>query len=222
MVDDVRLSLGLYDVGEAARLVDLPEQTFHRWAKGYSGGAPLLHMLDRDARRESSVPFIALAEAWVLNGLRKAGVKPHKIRPGLDELKRQFGDEYVLMAPELATDGVDLLWDFSKTTSGAGLIEARTGQQVMRAIVADYLEYLNFGSDRLPVSLKLKVAMPSEVEVNPNHQFGRPYFVGSGTRLADVANMIKAGEDVETAAEEHGITVDDARAAARILLGHAA
>ncbi|MGI9003685.1 MAG: hypothetical protein ACR2GH_18870 [Pseudonocardia sp.] len=90
-IDDVRLSTGLYDLREASRLIDLPEQTFHRWAKGYEHGAPLLHMLDRDARRESSVPFIALAEAWVLDGLRRAGVRPRKIRPGLDELKREFG-----------------------------------------------------------------------------------------------------------------------------------
>jgi helix-turn-helix protein len=59
-VDDVRLCAGLYDICEAARLIDLPEQTFRRWARGYEHGAPLLHMLDRDARRESSVPFIAL------------------------------------------------------------------------------------------------------------------------------------------------------------------
>lgn len=131
-VDDVRLSAGLYDIREAARLIDLPEQTFHRWARGYGHSAPLLHVTDRDARRESSVPFIALAEAWVLDGLRRAGVRPRRIRPGLDELKRQFGSEYVLMAPELATDGVDLLWDFSRTTAGAGMIEAWSGQHVIR------------------------------------------------------------------------------------------
>ena len=118
VTDDVRLTVGLYDLSEAARLIALPEQTFRRWAKGDGRGAPLLHMLDRDARRESSVPFIALAEAWVLDGLRRAGVRPAKIRPALDELQRQFGAEYVLMAPELATDGIDLLWDFARTRAG--------------------------------------------------------------------------------------------------------
>lgn len=222
LTDDVRLSAGLYDVREAARLIDLPEQTFRRWAKGYERGAPLLHMLDRDSRKEASVPFIALAEAWVLNGLRRAGVRPHKIRPGLDELKRQFGAEYVLMSPELATDGVDLLWDFSRTDAGAGMIEARSGQHVIREIVTDYLTYLTLGPDNLPESLRLQVAMPSEVIVNPRRMFGQPVFVGSGARMADVANMIRAGESSETVAAEHGVTVEDVRAAARVLLGHAA
>ncbi|MGH3439647.1 MAG: helix-turn-helix domain-containing protein [Pseudonocardiaceae bacterium] len=48
-IDDVRLSAGLYDIREAARLIDLPEQTFHRWARGYEHSGPLLHMTDRDA-----------------------------------------------------------------------------------------------------------------------------------------------------------------------------
>lgn len=60
-----------------------------------------------------------------------------QIRPGLGELKREFGAEYVLMAPELATDGIDLLWDFSRTEAGAGMIETRSGQHVIREIVAD-------------------------------------------------------------------------------------
>jgi uncharacterized protein (DUF433 family) len=222
--DDVRLTAGLYDIGEAARLVNLPQATFRRWAMGYESGAPLLHMLpDRDARRESSVPFIALAEAWVLNGLRRAGVRPNKIRPGLEELKRQFGgSEYVLMAPELATDGVDLLWDFSRTQAGSGMIEARTGQHVFREIIVDYLKYLTMGSGNLPESLRLQVAMPSNVVVDPHRMFGQPIFVNSGARMADIANMIKAGEDTDTVAFEHGVTVEDVRTAARVLLGHAA
>jgi hypothetical protein len=98
-----------------------------------------------------------------------AGVRPRKIRPGLDELKRQFGAEYLLMAPELETDGVDLLWDFSRTKADEGLIEARSGQHVIRKIVADYLAYLTLGADNLPESLKLQAAMPSEVVVSPRH-----------------------------------------------------
>jgi uncharacterized protein (DUF433 family) len=52
--------------------------------------------------------------------------------------------------------------------------------------------------------------------------FGQPVFVKSGARMADIANMIKAGEDSETVAAEHGVTVEDVRTAARVLLGHAA
>jgi len=120
------------------------------------------------------------------------------------------------------TDGVDILWDFSRTKAGAGMIEARSGQHVIREIVADYLTYLTLGPDNLPESLRLQAAMPSEVIVSPRRMFGQPMFVKSGARMADIANMIKAGEDSETVAAEHGVTVDDVRTATRVLLGHAA
>jgi len=61
------------------------------------------------------VTFIALAEAHVLDALREAGVRPQRIRPALDRLQELFGREYVLAAKELATDGIDVLWDFSRT-----------------------------------------------------------------------------------------------------------
>jgi uncharacterized protein (DUF433 family) len=98
---------------------------------------------------------------------------------------------------------------FPRTEAGEGLIEARAGQHVIREIVAGYLTYLILGEDNLPESLRLQAAMPSEVVVRPRHMFGQPVFVRSGARMADIANMIKAGEDSETVAAEHGVTVED-------------
>ena len=48
--------------------------------------------------------------------------------------------------------------------------------------------------------------------------FGREYVLAA----VDVAAMMKAGESAETVAEEFGISIGDARTAARILLGRAA
>lgn len=92
-------------------------------------GKPLLHAREPDGL--PSATFITIAEAHVLDALREAGVRPHKIRPGLDALKKEFG-EYALVAQELATDGVDLLWDYSKTEEGRELLVPETRQQVFR------------------------------------------------------------------------------------------
>jgi uncharacterized protein (DUF433 family) len=40
--------------------------------------------------------------------------------------------------------------------------------------------------------------------------------------MVDIANMIKAGENFETVAAEHGVTIEDVRTATRVLLCHAA
>jgi len=92
----------------------VPQATFHRWARGYEKGGPLLHVRAPVAIG-LPVTFIALAEAHVLDALRSAGVRPRKIRPALDELKKQFG-EYVLVARELATAGRTSTG--SRTTAG--------------------------------------------------------------------------------------------------------
>lgn len=218
---DVRFSRPLMTMSDAGRHLGIPQQTFHRWAKGYEHGGPLLHVIDAESVRRASVPFIALAEAWVLEGLRKAGVRPRRIRPALAKLQREFGREYVLVSPALATDGIDVLWDFSKTEAGADLIEGGTGQAVIREIVQDYLGYVGFAADDYPDHLDLKPFEPTKVVIDPYRSSGQPIFPGSGARVANVAAMLKAGESPDIVAEEHGIGIDAVRSAARVLLGRA-
>jgi uncharacterized protein (DUF433 family)/transposase-like protein len=222
MDEDVRFSRPLMSMADAARHLGIPQQTFHRWARGYERGGPLLHVAEPESIRRASVSFIALAEAWVLEGLRQAGVRPQRIRPALEQLQREFGREFVLVSAALATDGISVLWDFSRTKAGAGLIEGRTGQTVIREIVQDYLKYVGFAADGYPNLLELKPFEPSKVVVDPYRSSGQPVFVASGAKVANVAAMLKAGEDPGVVAEEHGVGIDAVRAAARVLLGRAA
>lgn len=221
-MDAIRTRTGLLNQSDAARFLDIPQQTFNYWARGYERGRPLLHVLPQPEHRQATVPFVAMAEAYVLDALKAAGVKPRKIRPALLRLQQEFG-EYVLVAPELATDGIDVLWDFSKTSpEGEGLIEGSSGQRVIREIVTDYLQYVVRDEDGYPSMLRLRRWLPSRIVVDPRRSFGQPIFEESRTRVADVAAMVKAGEDFEVVADELGVTLDDVRTAARILVGHAA
>ncbi|QSB13832.1 DUF433 domain-containing protein [Natronosporangium hydrolyticum] len=162
-----------------------------------------------------------MTEAHVLDGLREAGVRPDKIRPALDVLAREFGHEYVLIAPELATDGVEVLWDFSRSRAGSGLIVAESGQHVFREIVDDYLYYVHRDDHGAPEVLELRHWHPAKVIVDVRRSFGQPIFATSGVRVADVAGMLKAGDDAEIVADEFGIGIEDVRTAARLLLGRA-
>lgn len=218
-MDDLRFNVGLLDMTDTARFLGIPRATFHRWARGDRAGSPLLHVLDAPPRK-AQVPFIAVAEAHVLEALRLAGVRPAKIRPALKRLQDEFGREYALLSPNLATDGIDVLWDFSQTSEGLGLMAGHTGQLVMREIVKDYLRYLTWADDGYPRALELRHCQPSKVMLDPYRAFGQPFFEGSRARVWDVANMLKAGEDPQVVADEHGVSIDDVRTAARVLLGH--
>ena len=110
---------------------------------------------------------------------------------------------------------------FSRTDAGAGLIEGSTGQTVMREIVQDYLRYVGFASDDYPDRLELKPFEPTKVIIDPYRSSGQPVFAGTGTKVANVAAVLKGGEDPGIVAEEHGIGIDHVRSAARVLLGRA-
>lgn len=220
-MDDARFSTGLLDMSDAARFLGISRSTFHRWATGYERGGPLLHVLPAE-RRVARVTFIGIAEAHALEALRQAGVRPERIRPALRKLQEEFGREYALVARNLATDGIEVLWDFSRTSEGEGLMAGATGQMVMREIVEDFLRYVEWADDGYPSALHLRNCQPSKVVIDPYRSFGQPFFEGSRTRVQDVAAMLKAGEDPNVVAEEHGVSIDDVRTAARVLLGRAA
>lgn len=44
-MDDIRTRRGLLNQSDAARFLDIRQQTFNRWARGYERGRPLLHVL---------------------------------------------------------------------------------------------------------------------------------------------------------------------------------
>lgn len=220
-VDDIRFAQGLLNTSDAARYLGIPRTTFREWATAGANGPPLLHTLE-SSPRSASVTFIALAEAYVLDALRDAGVRPQKIRPALDRLQKEFGRRYVLVAKELATDGIDVLWDFSRMPEGEGLIEGATGQRVMREIVEDYLQYLTWADDGYPQFMELRRFLPSKVLIDPRLAFGQPIFAASRTRVGDVAAMLKAEEDPEVVADELGVSLEDVRTAARVVLGRRA
>lgn len=219
---DIRFTHGLLNASDASRYLGVPRSTFREWATAGEHGPALLHTLEPRQERTAYVTFIALTEAYVLYALRDAGVRPQKIRPALRRLQKEFGRPYVLVARELATDGIDVLWDFSRSPEGEGLIEGATGQRVMREIVEDYLQYISWADDGYPHVMELRKFLPSKVFIDPHRSFGQPIFSGTRTRVGDVAAMLKAEEDPEVIADELGVSLEDVRAAARVVLGRSA
>lgn len=220
-MSDPRFDVGLLDISDAARFLGIGRGRFHRWAHGYAHGAPLLDVVPA-APGQAQVTFIAMAEAHVLEALSTAGVRPARVRPALNRLAAEFGRDYVLASRNLATDGIDVLWDFSRTSEGEGLMEGHTGQMVMREIVEDYLTYVTWADDGYPSMLQLRNCQPSKVVMDPYRAFGQPIFAGGRARVRDIAGMLKAGEDPQVVAYEHGVSIEEVRTAARVLLGHAA
>lgn len=69
---DPRVSVPLYTIAEAAQYVGLPYSTLQSWVNPGGDREPLVTSLTRTGY-EASIPFIGLAEAFVLQAVRGAG-----------------------------------------------------------------------------------------------------------------------------------------------------
>ena len=99
----------------------------------------------------ASVPFVGLAEAYIVAAFKKAGVPMRRIRPAVSWLQDQIGLRQALASQRLQTDGAEVLWDFGRRSGEPadqdlvdGLVVVRSGQQVFRPAVRDYLTMVTY------------------------------------------------------------------------------
>ena len=226
-----RFGTPLYTVAEAARYLDVPDSTFRSWTHGYHrrssdraevSGAPILTTVARTAAQGPVIPFIGLAEGLVLTALRRSGVALQRIRPALSRLAADFGLEHALASRRLYTDGAEVLFDYADDedpgTARAvrSLVVVRNGQRVFNEVVEAYLQRVEYGQDGYPRLIELPAYAVAKVVVDPDRGFGQPIFRRGGARLEDALAMFRAGESLETVADEYGIPLNQLEDAARI------
>lgn len=218
-----RFGAPLYTVAEAARYLDVPDSTFRSWTHGYHrhnpgrpdvSGEPILTTVPKTSSQGPVIPFIGLAEGLVLTALRRSGVTLQRIHPALSRLATDFGLEHALASRRLYTDGAEVLFDYADDedpdTARAvrSLVVVRNGQRVFNDVVAAYLKRVEYGPDGYPRLIELPAYAVAKVVVDPDRGFGQPVFRRGGARLEDALAMFRAGESLETVAEEYGIPLD--------------
>ena len=203
----------LYTVGESARYLDVPVSTFRNWAHGYPYrrtdgreiiAPPVLTTVPSSARRRPVVPFIGLAEGYVLTAIRRSGVPLQRVRPAIERLDVELGLAHALASRRLYTDGAEVLYDYATSGHDEGVAEAvrdlvvvRNGQRVFNEVVAAYLKRLEFAADDYASMIRLPAYGVAELIVEPSRGFGQPIFARGGARLDDALALFRAGEPLE-------------------------
>ena len=195
--DDPRVNVPLYTIAEAAQYVGLPYSTLQSWVRPGGGKIPLITSLERKGY-EASIPFIGLAEAFVLQAARSAGVPRHRIRPGVEAVKAELGLEHALASQALYTDGAELLVQYA--ADDEDLEVARTRQRQLTQTVKHQLQLITYGGDGYAERLQLPGYGPADVVVDPRVAFGYPVVKRTGTRVKDVLERFWAGENLRTIA----------------------
>lgn len=230
---DPRFEVPLYTLAEAARALDVPPATFRAWTRGYVHtrpdgrevrGEPVISDV-RSPAGAATIPFIGLAEGFVLTAIRKQGVPLQRIRPALRALQIEMGLDHALASRQLYTDGAELLFDYANKTGDSTaqeLVVVRHGQRVFTDVVEAYLKRVTFADDGFALRLQLPQYKVAKVIVDPRFGFGQPAFLRGRARVADVLSRFWAGEPLRDLAEDFGVPAVDLEDVVRVASRRAA
>jgi uncharacterized protein (DUF433 family) len=226
-----RFDTPLYTVAEAARFLGVPSATLGNWARGYQVtfrsrkpvvGRPIVTSLSAD-RNFPSIPFIGLAEGFVVLAFRRAGVSLQHIRKAVTALEKGVGLQHALASKRLFTDGASVLYDYAESENDEELLtHVVTQQRVLAEIVRDYLKLVTYGTDGWPQELISPATPQPVVVIDPERGFGQPIFIRGGVRVEDVLDRWRAGEPLAEVAHDFGVPPQDVEAALRGALPAAA
>lgn len=214
MLENDVFTTPLYSQAEAAWIVGVPTNTFRNWAHGYAYKTTTERIVSKDPlitlapeHNRMRVPFLGLAEAYVLDALRLAGIPMVRIRPAVESLKQGMGLSYALLSERLMTDGVEVLYDYIGDEAEAaqgkvGLAVVRGDKQVVfREVVEQYLRSVTY-EDGFITSLEPRRFGDGVLSVNPRVNAGQLSFADSGVRVEDVLRRIRAGEPLRDVAHD--------------------
>lgn len=226
-MNDLRFDVPLYTFTEASKYLMVPRPTLITWAQGYERrptngpvrkSEPIITALPRTVIGNARLPFVGIAEAYVLSAFRRAGVPMQRIRPSLDWLLKNVGP-HALASRDLFTDGAEVLWRFAQDSGEGspddevvrGLVVPRSGQYVFKDIVEHYLQQIRYVDDNFASVIRLPQYGDANVVLDPHRGYGQPVFDGSGVRVADVLGPLRAGATFQSVADDYGVTEDQLR-----------
>ncbi len=211
--DDIRFRTPLYTISEAARYLGMPASTLKYWAHGRGDIPPIVTTAAAERRGEPVLPFIGLAEAFVVVAFRRSTgfrIPMQYIRRALAAVDEDIGVEHALASRRLYTDGATLLIEHGKDDQGAAMLaEAVTRNYIFTGVVEDYLRRITFARDGWATRLILPVTERRLVEVDPHRASGQPLTVAGGARVVDIVDRFRGGEAPDFIAVDFDVPVND-------------
>ncbi len=213
---DIRFSVPLFTIDEAARHLGLARSTLQDWTRREAGPAPLVHRLQPESPRAASLPFVAMVEAHMLRGFRELGLTPGELRKSVSRIRRIAKDEYALATRRVATDGVNLLIDMESSFENPRWERARDGQGVISEVIESYLKFVHWEPPHVhATSLTLRTYHGADVIIDPRFAFGQPVLARDKVRIGDILDAFWAGESYQRIAAEFGVKPGEVEAVIR-------
>lgn len=198
----------LYTAAEAAHYLRVPVSTVRAWAFGQGqrndGSRRFKPVIALASRQGRLLSFINLVELFVLSAIRRRhGVALPQVRKALDYLKRRFPSPHPLADHEFQTNGVDLFVE----KFGEYLNLSRDGQIEIKELIEARLRCVMRDEAGVPLKLYLAPRTGDDrgiVLIDPRLGFGRPVIEGTGIRTEVIVGRFRAGELIDSIAEDYG------------------
>lgn len=206
--DDVRFSVPLYTVREAAIYLGMPPRTFAHWVKG-NGKPGLINTVEAEGLR--TLPFVGLAKGAVVAAFRRVEHLPMRyVRDVLEVLDSELGIENALASNRLYLHGGHVLYDHAKDVGGTKVLaEILTKNYAFNAVVEGGLKLIKYAPDTYAERVRLPATPRPVVEVDPYRGSGKPITLKGGIRAIDIMDRFRGGETPGFIAESFGVPEDD-------------
>jgi uncharacterized protein (DUF433 family) len=208
----------LYAVGEAARLLRVPQSTLRWWLEGRAvRGKQYPPVIREEATGSGLVTWGEFVEAGYLKEYRSRSVPLPELRRFIDELRGELHVRYPLahLQPYVSAHR-RLVLELQKT---AGLppefglvLEVTSGQLLLGRAAESFIEHVEFSEEGDNSAVRVfPVGKESPVVIDPRRSFGAPSI--RGVRTEALAELIDAGEPPEGVAEDFDLPVELVKAA---------
>jgi uncharacterized protein (DUF433 family) len=206
----------VYGVSEAAGLLGLRSDRARAWLDGYERSGVRYPPVIREAHTGADlVTWGEFVELGYLREYRRKGVPLQRLRPVIEELRREFHTAYPLATARPYVYDKELVLEVQERD---GLptqiaIVVRSGQEILLVDAAkQFFKKVEFDPGEHGAIRRLFPAGPaSPVVIDPLVRFGRPSVSGVSTeRLWELAD---ADETIDEIARGYDLPMEDVRAA---------
>lgn len=206
----------VYGVAEAAGLLGLRSDRARAWLDGYAReGVRYPPVIRTEHTGDEIVTWGEFVELGYLREYRRKGVPLQRLRPVIEELRREFGTPYPLATAKPYVYDKELVLRLQEKADlpPAIAIVIRSGQEIfMTPETQRFFNKVDFESGTGGAALRLRPAgKASPVVIDPLIRFGRPAVRGVATeRLWELHD---AGEPLQEIAEGYDLDLEAVRAA---------
>ena len=208
------VGVGIYTIGEAARLLRVRQNLLRYWIGERAG---VDSIVKRKLRDERLLTFAELMELHFVKIFRDEKVPFHTIRRAAIEAAKKFNTDYPFAVKRFDTDGKNIFATLkSQETDQVKIEELRHGQLVFNTLIKPFFKQLDYHGSA-EIERFWPMHKTGRVVLDPARKFGRPIDNETGISTEALVNAVNAGggQDEQVVARWFDIPLEAVQAAVR-------